>query len=101
MSRLRIAFAAAGIWVVASAGLAYAAVRVYPPLVAERDNPDRPVQDPHRGYVSSIACQSCHPQQYSTWHASYHRTMTQVATARTAAGDFDNRSVTFDGVNYH
>jgi hypothetical protein len=100
-TRLRIAITAAAIWIAAAAGLSYAAVRVYPPLRPERENPDRPVQDPHRGYVSSNTCQSCHPQQYSTWHASYHRTMTQVATPETALGDFDDRSVTFHGLNYH
>lgn len=44
---------------------------------------------PH-GYVSSDACRSCHPKQYASWHASYHRTMTQVVTAETAIADFDN-----------
>src|SRR5262245_48411079 len=30
------------------------------------------------GFVSSDACRSCHPEQYSSWHRTYHRTMTQV-----------------------
>jgi hypothetical protein len=100
-SRAQIAIAAVGIWIAAAAGLGYAAVRVYPPLRAERDVEDRPVQDLRRGYVSSKTCQSCHPQQYATWHASYHRTMTQVARPETVLGDFGDASVSFHGVNYH
>ena len=34
------------------------------------------------GYVSSNACLSCHPDQYSSWHRSYHRTMTQVDSTK-------------------
>lgn len=41
----------------------------------------RPKQVPTNGYVGSNACRSCHPHEHSTWHDSYHRTMTQVATA--------------------
>jgi hypothetical protein len=29
--------------------------------------------------VSSETCRSCHPGNYASWHASFHRTMTQVA----------------------
>lgn len=43
------------------------------------------------GYVTSSACQACHPAQYETWHRSYHRTMTQVATPVTALAPFDGR----------
>jgi hypothetical protein len=100
-TRVPLALAAVGIWIVAAAGLAYAAVRVYPPLPVEREIPDRPVQDLRRGYVSSKTCQSCHPQQYSTWHASYHRTMTQVVTPNTVLGDFDDKRLTFHGLTYH
>jgi len=100
-TRARVALAAIGIWLVATAGLAVASVRVYPPLPAERDNTERPVQDLRQGYVSSITCRGCHPQQYATWHASYHRTMTQVATPETVAGDFDDVDLTFHGLRYH
>ncbi|HEV3021755.1 MAG TPA: multiheme c-type cytochrome, partial [Pirellulales bacterium] len=31
-------------------------------------------------FVTSATCQSCHPQEYASWHASYHRQMTQPAT---------------------
>jgi predicted CXXCH cytochrome family protein len=29
------------------------------------------------GYVSSQACRGCHQREYASWHASYHRRMTQ------------------------
>ncbi len=41
------------------------------------------------GFVGSEACRSCHPDQYSSWYASFHRTMTQPATPDTVLGSFD------------
>ena len=40
--------------------------------------PDRPIEVASDRYVSSRTCRACHPSQYASWHASYHRTMTQV-----------------------
>ena len=54
----------------------------------------RPVEVSADGYVGSNACRQCHPHNHATWHASYHRTMTQLATAETAVGDFDNVEIT-------
>lgn len=51
------------------------------------------------GLVSSGACLSCHPDQYASWHASYHRTMTQVMEpGALIAGDFDGVSLALDGL---
>lgn len=44
---------------------------------------------PDDGYVSSKACRACHPSNYATWHDSFHRTMTQVASNQAVLGDFD------------
>src|ERR1041384_535964 len=41
---------------------------------------NRPIQSQIAGYVSSNSCRACHPGNYASWHASFHRTMTQVAT---------------------
>ena len=60
-----------------------------PPRVARTD-----------GYVSSNTCRSCHPREYTTWHQSYHRTMTQRARASTAVGDFNDVELELDGVAY-
>lgn len=59
------------------------------PYVPEAAVAERPAKVEVDGYVSSDACRSCHPQEYDSWHASYHRTMTQVATPETALAPFD------------
>lgn len=41
---------------------------------------DRPIQVPVDGFVGSDACKSCHVRNHRTWHTSYHRSMTQLAT---------------------
>src|SRR5262245_56327984 len=60
----------------------------------ERSIADRPIQIPADGYVSSDSCQACHPSQYASWHGSYHRTMTQLATPESVVASFDNVEVT-------
>jgi hypothetical protein len=52
------------------------------------------------GYVSSDACRACHPAQYATWHATYHRTMTQPASPQTVAAPFDGVTLTARSQNY-
>ncbi len=54
---------------------------------------DRPIQVRTDEYVSSSACQACHPSQYASWHASFHRTMTQVATPESVIANFDGVTV--------
>jgi formate-dependent nitrite reductase cytochrome c552 subunit len=54
-----------------------------------RPTSDRPVEISGDRYVSSRTCRACHPSQYASWHASYHRTMTQLATAESVATSFD------------
>ena len=48
------------------------------------------LERPEAGFVSSSTCRSCHPGHYATWHSSYHRTMTQVATPETVLAPFDD-----------
>ena len=50
-----------------------------------------PQQVNDKDFVSSTTCQSCHPQQHSSWHNSYHRSMTQLALsdAIVPSEDFD------------
>jgi hypothetical protein len=54
-----------------------------------RQPADRPIEITGDRYVSSQTCRACHPSQYASWHASYHRTMTQVATPQSVAASFD------------
>ena len=44
---------------------------------------NRPIITPQGNYVTSNSCRACHPGNYASWHASFHRTMTQVATPAT------------------
>lgn len=40
-------------------------------------------------FATSNQCRQCHPQEYTSWHDSYHRKMTQVARPETVLGSFD------------
>lgn len=44
-------------------------------------------------FVGSERCRSCHPQAYASWHASWHRTMTQKVGTPTVIAQFDGRSL--------
>jgi len=66
------------------------AVAIRDRVVPETQVSGRPIQIAGDGYVTSTACQACHPSQYASWHRSYHRTMTQVATAESIAARFDD-----------
>ncbi len=46
-------------------------------------------------YVSSQTCRSCHPGQFSTWHRTFHRTMTQLASPQSVIPSHTGQ---FDGV---
>ena len=51
-------------------------------------------------YVSSRTCKSCHTSEHASWHLSFHRTMTQVATRDTVLGHFDHQTLELDGIRY-
>ncbi len=63
----------------------------------ESNAAERPLEIPEDGFISSRTCRACHPREYATWHASYHRTMTQVATANSVLGDFSEVSLSLHG----
>ncbi|MCH2170505.1 ammonia-forming cytochrome c nitrite reductase subunit c552 [Myxococcota bacterium] len=56
-------------------------------------DPDRPVASPGESFVTSGTCRGCHPSQYDSWHSSYHRTMTQVASLETVRAPIDGQIV--------
>src|SRR5206468_12125238 len=72
----------------------YAIYRDGPDVPREREIQDRPIQAADDGYASSDGCQQCHPSQFASWRASYHRTMTQVATPDSVVATFDHAQVT-------
>ncbi|MBI2946408.1 MAG: hypothetical protein HYY23_02105 [Verrucomicrobia bacterium] len=49
-----------------------------------------PRQERQNGYVTSDHCQACHPDEYDSWHRSFHRTMTQYAHSDTIVADFND-----------
>jgi hypothetical protein len=61
---------------------------------------NRPIQSQIAGYVTSNACRACHPGNYASWHASFHRTMTQVATPGVLPDDMGNLEFAFNGREY-
>ena len=67
-------------------------------LGASSDN--RPIEVPSHGYVGSDACRSCRTHHHKTWHASYHRTMTQVPTPENVVADFNNVTLQTHGKTY-
>src|SRR6266446_6334783 len=48
---------------------------------------NRPIQSEISGYATSSACRACHAENYTSWHGSFHRTMTQVATPASRPAD--------------
>jgi hypothetical protein len=78
--------------------LAAAATHRVPAALPQPD--DLPLHSPEAGDATSTACRSCHPDEYASWHASYHRTMTQVASPHAVLGDFRDARVEFGGERY-
>jgi predicted CXXCH cytochrome family protein len=52
------------------------------------------------GYVGSAACKACHEDQFGSWHRTYHRTMTQFASPATVQANFDNQTLTNNGIRF-
>jgi hypothetical protein len=70
------------------------------PPPSEREVVGRPIALASDGYVGSGRCRACHPDQHASWSASWHRTMTQVATPESVVGDFDDVEVSAYGQHY-
>lgn len=52
------------------------------------------------GYAGSESCRACHEDQFTSWHRSHHRTMTQFATPGAVRADFHNVSLTNDNTRF-
>ncbi len=57
-----------------------------------------PVARREAPWVTSNTCRTCHADHYASWHRTFHRTMTQEATANSIRGTFDGRDVTYWGM---
>lgn len=60
-----------------------------------------PREGPLESYVGSSTCRACHPHEFTSWHDSYHRTMTQYPSPENVRGNFDRVTLQFDGDRYH
>lgn len=49
-------------------------------------------------FVGDAQCQSCHPTEFSEWKTSDHFKAMMPASDTTVLGDFNNRSLTADGI---
>jgi len=61
---------------------------------------NRPIMAAEGTYVTSNACRACHPGNYGSWHTSFHRTMTQVATPETLIPKAPSTELEFAGRQY-
>src|SRR3954463_14009193 len=52
------------------------------------------------GYVGSDSCRKCHGDQYSSWHRSYHRTMTQEISDESVQASFDHVVLTNESTRF-
>jgi hypothetical protein len=51
------------------------------------------------GYLESGDCRKCHLANYTSWHRTFHRTMTQEASTQSVRGDFEqNNTFVYQGV---
>ncbi|MBA2430641.1 MAG: hypothetical protein H0V56_00825 [Chthoniobacterales bacterium] len=51
------------------------------------------------GYLESNDCRKCHESNYQSWHATFHRTMTQEAGTHSILGDFERENtIVYQGV---
>lgn len=74
-------------------GVAWATLTAVRRTPAEQAVDNRPIRVADDGFTSSSTCRACHPDQYASWRASYHRTMTQVADRESVRADFDGVTV--------
>jgi len=86
------------------AGLFLVSWWVFPPGTEEGEGssavPAGPRQNLTGGFVTSSSCRHCHPGEYSSWHASFHRTMTQRATPEAVVAPFDGVVLSSHGRTY-
>src|SRR5262245_33930174 len=54
---------------------------VLAPQGARGQGPARALELHDEGYVGSDACRECHAANHTSWHASFHRTMTQAPSS--------------------
>ena len=59
-----------------------------------------PVAERRSEYTTSVGCRECHAEEYNSWHDSFHRTMTQEASADSVVAPFDDVTVSSRGRSF-
>lgn len=100
---LRPAFRKVLILLVLLAGAALWMLREHPdPSPADLTDDElvamHPLAEPPTGHTRASDCRECHRHNHDTWHASFHRTMTQLVTPESARADFNNVRINFPRV---
>jgi hypothetical protein len=80
-------------WLFAPAALWLAAAVVGLARTAADPTAWSPIDRRAAEVAGSQTCKSCHPQQYETWHATHHRTMTQPAFGAAVLAPFAGETV--------
>ena len=79
----------------ASTGIGFGCRRE-PPVTATADGglaAALPRRAAEGSFASSSQCRECHPSEHASWHASFHRQMTQIARADSVLGPFDGGEI--------
>lgn len=71
-----------------------------PQFLARKGFPVAPAAEPMPGYVGSASCVECHREEHGSWHASYHRTMTQRMEPGAVLGRFEGAEIRSGGYGY-
>ena len=77
-------------WAWAAIVLALGPLGCPQPVTTDLQAATAPLEIAGEAYATSDACRACHPSQYASWYASYHRTMTRPATPANVFGNFDD-----------
>ncbi len=90
--------------VTALAGIAWLTVAISSSMAPDARPPatNRPVplDRDEIEFATSRSCRACHPDEHASWHHSYHRTMTQVATPDTIIPKITKETFEYLGERY-
>jgi len=64
-------------------------------IAAATPSPGSPYTERMDGFVTSDACQACHPNQHASWDESYHRKMTQLPSDESVLAPFGGELLSY------
>jgi predicted CXXCH cytochrome family protein len=73
------------------AATAFAATWLWRSVGAIRAELAQPFNNAQAQWVGSTVCADCHADRHASWKRTYHRTMTQEASAKSVLGHFDGQ----------